>query len=306
MCTSPMRIKNPDYDFYDSSLYIEVPCGKCMECKLNYTKQWAMRVMHELQYYSNSCFITLTYDDDKLPYGWNKEKFPLDKRELQKFFKRLRKRLGNNHKIKYFACGEYGGKFGRPHFHAIILNWFPNDTDKYGNSKILTELWPFGFVKVGTVNYNSARYVASYIVKKKKGIEKNYYKDNGLNPEFVLMSQGLGKRFCLEHKEQMEQLGYILFNGYKTPIPRYYLDKIYDTENKQKQRKEYLNEYFKGIEQDSRKQFETMYDRYIDYCKRHSCRRCYTFNQFVEIKRYKERLIREERLRAMIERTRDE
>ncbi len=301
MCTSPVPIySEKDYK------YISCPCGKCTECRLNYTKMWGMRVVHELQNYDEACFITLTYDDLKLPYDWHPDSFPLEKSELQKFFKRLRKYLGDK-KIKYFACGEYGGKFHRPHFHAIIFGWRPEDTDVYGNSQILSDIWKYGFVKVGNANFRTARYVASYIVKKKKGKDgKAYYEENNLNPEFVLMSQGLGKSFCLKHAEQIKKLGYILFNGYKCGIPRYYADKIYTTEKDKQKRKEYLNEYFEKCEQDSCKRFKADYDRYLIFAKRFNYRYISTFRDFVGWCELKERTLREERLKYLIARRRNE
>ena len=107
-----------------------VPCGRCTGCRLKYAAQWAMRCMHESQLHSRNSFITLTYNNENLPADKS-----INKEEMQKFFKRLRKKLGNN-SIRYFACGEYGDKTSRPHYHAIIFGEdFSNDRTVHTKSK---------------------------------------------------------------------------------------------------------------------------------------------------------------------------
>lgn len=253
MCTHPHVIWNPK-----DCVYQAVPCRVCMECRLDYTKTWAVRVMNEASCYNNNCFITLTYNDENRPGD-------LIKADLQKFFKRLRKHLSLP--IRYFACGERGGQFGREHFHAIIFNWYPGDTyyDKYCQeyrSPTLEKLWPFGFSTVGDVSFNSARYVASYIVKQHRGKDKGYYEENGLHPEFVIMSNGIGKKFCENHKKQLRALGYLPSNGYKVPLPRYYEQKLFNEE----ERKERKNEKFNYLEK-ARKIFKESlkFDEYLQF-----------------------------------------
>lgn len=219
--------------------YIEVPCRVCMACRLNYTKEWAIRCMNEATCHDKSCFITLTYDDEHFPKDGN-----LIKSDLQKFFKRLRKRL-EPAKIKYLACGEYGGQFGRPHYHAVIFGWFPEDAYIWRNRKVnptyrselLEEEWPFGMSEVGSLTYNSARYVASYVVKQHRGKDKVWYDENFVVPEFVVMSNGIGKEFCNKYKNQLKALGYLTFQGHKVKLPRYYEDKIYITEEEKEVRR---------------------------------------------------------------------
>ena len=116
MCTKPHLIFDKVH-----SVYMEVPCRMCMECRLNYTREWAMRICNEANSYDNNCFLTLTFNDEHLPNDNS-----IHKRDLQLFVKRLRKALVGK-KIRYFGCGEYGGKFGRPHYHIIIFNWYPED-----------------------------------------------------------------------------------------------------------------------------------------------------------------------------------
>lgn len=146
----------------------QLPCGKCLQCRLDYARQWSVRCVHEAQMYEKNCFITLTYSDenllsDKLYYV-----------DFQKFAKRLRKKLGKQ-KIGYFVTGEYGDKTKRPHWHACIFNWSPGDGvykytsdrgDKVYESKVLTDLWGNGIAEYGSLTFESAGYCARYAAKK--------------------------------------------------------------------------------------------------------------------------------------------
>ena len=164
-CTSPMRIKNPDRFKFKKpnesvgSEWLEVPCGHCIACRIARTREWTIRLLHESEFWSDTSFLTLTYNDDFLPSDGS-----LVPRDLTLFFKRLRKDLSHDRrKIKYYACGEYGDTYGRPHYHAIVFGISPND------KKLVEENWPYGFVRIGTVTYDSCRYVAGYVQKKLYG-----------------------------------------------------------------------------------------------------------------------------------------
>ena len=104
----------PLYSDRPSAGMFKLPCGQCIGCRLARSSMWATRCVHEAQLHKQNCFITLTYNDDNLPYP------PTSIRPLQLFMKRLRKRFGAG--IRFYACGEYGEKFGRPHYHACL--WF--------------------------------------------------------------------------------------------------------------------------------------------------------------------------------------
>ena len=127
---------------------IQVPCGQCIGCRLEYARVWATRCWHESLMHDQSYFVTLTYDDDHL------KTFSLVPEDLTNFFKRLR----NYKKIRYYACGEYGDKNGRPHYHAIIFGLSLNDLrafsiNKFGDplyrSPFLSDIWSNGFVTIG-------------------------------------------------------------------------------------------------------------------------------------------------------------
>ena len=113
-CTKPITLFKVGTKTYP--LGLEVPCGKCLHCRKKQRSEWAMRLYHELGYHQDSVFLTLTYNDKSLPKNDS-----LVKRDLQLFFKRLRKALPSDKKIKYFACGEYGDDKECPHYHAIVF-----------------------------------------------------------------------------------------------------------------------------------------------------------------------------------------
>ena len=107
-------------------------CGKCVECQMNYSNSWALRCVQEMKYHKIACFVTLTYNEKNLP------QHGVDKNEIQKFIKRIRK---DNNKLRYFACGEYGSKGLRPHYHLIFFGFVPPDLiplwkDEKGNHRL--------------------------------------------------------------------------------------------------------------------------------------------------------------------------
>ena len=209
--------------------------------------------MHEAQMHEDNSFITLTYNDEHLP----KDK-SLHKEDLQKFFKRLRKR---GIKFKYYACGEYGDENFRPHMHIIIFGYsFPDKTpwkiDK-GNilyrSKFLEEVWTAGYSLIGDCTFETCAYVARYVMKKRKGepderdpitgkTNEEYYlradEETGemfrVLPEFCIMSRGSGKktdptlwrygigRAWYEQFKGDTEKDYITINYQKVGLPKYY------------------------------------------------------------------------------------
>lgn len=206
---------------------LNLGCGKCLACRIQKRKEWSMRLWHELSYHDRHVFLTLTYDDYHLP-----DDESLRIRDIQLFIKRLRKDLAKDgRKIKYFACGEYGGRTHRPHYHAIIYglgldkpdkqlvmdNWMKCDWSVY---KIRKE--SFGRVEAKSINY-----VAGYIHSKLSGNEaREVYDNTGREPVFRILSQGLGKQFALDNREQLQEAGCVTMNGIKHAIPRYYINTL--------------------------------------------------------------------------------
>lgn len=225
-----------------------LPCGKCIGCTVDRSRQWATRMMLELRYHEKACFITLTYNDENLPKssyvdsnGEIKDSFTLVKADFQKFMKRLRK-FYQPKEIRYFACGEYGGKTHRPHYHAILFGIdFAEDrqihsfNDGYVNyrSDTLERIWPFGFSMICDVNWNTCAYVSRYCTKKKYGKQNIYYQTFNIEPEFNLMSRrpGIASKYFEDHGDEVyiNQEIFLMNNkgGLKVRPPAYF-DRLYD------------------------------------------------------------------------------
>lgn len=224
-CTNPITIKgNLDPKEFPNGL--KVPCGKCIACRIKKRTEWSVRMLHELNYHKANSFITLTYSDEHLPGDGS-----LKKRDLQLFFKRLRKELAkDNRVIKYFACGEYGDLTNRPHYHSILFGCGLSIEDR----NIVMRNWNYTDWSVeeiknnsfGIAEQDSIRYVAQYIDKKLTGDKANeVYKSQGREPVFRLLSNGIGLRHCLDNPHYSDNL-YITVNGIKMTIPRYYIEKL--------------------------------------------------------------------------------
>lgn len=154
----------------------QMPCGQCIGCRLEYSRQWAMRILHEASLHENNCFITLTYRPENLPHNNQ-----LVKKDFQDFMKRLRK--NTNIKIRFYHCGEYGENFKRPHYHACLfgINFtdgkpvYKRDDITLYDSPQLEKIWQHGFVSVGELTFESAAYVARYVTKKINGKKKEQH-----------------------------------------------------------------------------------------------------------------------------------
>lgn len=169
----------------------KVPCGQCMPCRVNQQRMTAGRALLELQLHHRASFVTLTYADEHLPLGEGGEGI-LIRSDFQKFMKRLRKNMAR--KFRYLACGEYGDRYQRPHYHAIIYglgHWEGAD---------LEQAWGKGFITISEVTPERCMYMAGYCLKKWTARALNSEKSGdfvarrlqGRPPEFTLCSQGLG------------------------------------------------------------------------------------------------------------------
>lgn len=218
---------------------IRLPCGQCTGCRLERSRQWAIRCLHESQLHEKNCFITLTYSDDHLPADGS-----LNHRHWVLFAKRLRKRFGNG--IRYYMCGEYGEQFARPHYHACLFNhdfrdktlWKERDGVPLYQSKSLDKLWstpygdPLGFTSVGDVTFQSAAYVARYIMKKVTGDKADdhytyldeYGEIHERTPEYTQMSRrpGIGADWLKKYETDVFPHDYVILNGKKCSVPKYY------------------------------------------------------------------------------------
>ena len=240
--------------------FMKLPCGKCIECRLAYSRQWADRCMLEAKNWENNYFLTLTYDDEHLTPGrqidietgevFEAPYATLVPEELTKFMKDLRRYYKYHYdhdNIRFYACGEYGDKSGRPHFHVILFNmpifdleYFHTNHagDKLYLSETIANIWGKGHVIVGDVTWNSAAYTARYVMKKIKGPKaKETYDSMGLVPEFVRMSrgEGIGRAYYEANKDKIyEHDEIVITNGKglaKVIKPSKYYDRLYDIEN---------------------------------------------------------------------------
>lgn len=242
---------------------ITLPCGQCLGCRIDRTKSWALRCLHESALFQNNCFITLTFNDANLdPVG------TLLRSDFQRFMKRLRKAhtgcesvpQENNpsistYPIRFYHCGEYGTKMSRPHHHALLFNfdfddkkiWQTKKGVKLYTSKKLEKIWPFGYSTIGDVTFQSAAYVARYIQKKVNGAlaPGHYMKPNTctgemepIEPEYTTMSRrpGIGKRWFQKYHSDVFPKDFITNMGTKFKSPAYY-DAIYDSVEPEKMAK---------------------------------------------------------------------
>ena len=183
---------------------INIPCRRCAGCRLDYSRDWANRMLLEYQRTRKAVFVTLTYDDQHIPTS-DLGYATLCKRDCQLWLKRVRKHFAGT-EIRFFLGGEYGPSTHRPHYHAIL---FGVDLLDFGTltvrnvnelgqcayeSGVLNTLWPNGFSTVAAVSFQTFAYCSRYILKKQR--TSDYYLDDTQKfvPEFSLMSRrpGLG------------------------------------------------------------------------------------------------------------------
>lgn len=229
--------------------FVPIPCGQCVGCRLKRSKDWATRCMLEYKSHDSSYFLTLTYDDVNLPYnsfvhpetGEVGYKSTLVRRDIQLFIKRLRDNYSRkyNNLLKYYACGEYGTKTARPHYHLIVfglklddLQFFKRSSSGYNlyNSPWLDRIWKKGYCVVGDVTFESCAYVSRYIMKKQTGDSSSVYDDYNFEPEFNLMSTkpAIGLEFFEDNFQDIYKNDEIILPEGRVVTPPRYFDKKMD------------------------------------------------------------------------------
>lgn len=219
-CITPYYVKNPQYGKLTLEKMIPVPCGRCPECIERRTNQWILRLTEEMKTMNPALFLTLTYSTETVPITKNGF-MTLDKTDLQKFFKRLRKHHPTT--IKYYGVGEYGTNKKRPHYHVIILGTYP---------QFIQKSWNLGDIHIGTVSSSSIAYCCKYIAKDSLLTRKTKHGRDDRQIEFSLMSKKLGLNYIKKrsdwHHADINRNYAIVEDGIKIPLPRYYREKIYD------------------------------------------------------------------------------
>ncbi|AXH77400.1 MAG: replication initiator protein [Microviridae sp.] len=220
-----------------------VPCRRCIFCLQEKRDNWTFRVGQEYKKARTAYFITLTYDDQHLPID-NKGRAYLDKKQLVGFLKRLRIRnereiekywrarenstpMPKMAKTKYFACGEYGSKKKRPHYHIIVFNLFPN-TLKY-----LNELWTEGNIDLKIAKAGAIHYTSGYLLKQTAVIKDGHAR------QFIIASQHMGEHYlknAMYHSENLTAKCSI--NGFSIGLPSNFRNKIFTKEQKEIMRNE--------------------------------------------------------------------
>lgn len=216
---------------------LQLPCGICQGCRMRRSHDWALRCVHEASCHEANCFVTLTYDQAHVP-----EDGGLVVEDWQKFAKRLRKEIGP---FRFFHCGEYGERSFRPHYHALLFGVdFRSDRVQVArrgdypvfHSELLSRKWGLGLAEVGTFSFQSAAYVARYVLKKALGPDKSRYERVDHNtgecwsvrPEYITMSRnpGIGSKWFDRWHTDVYPSDEVVYEGRKFRPPRFYDSKL--------------------------------------------------------------------------------
>lgn len=233
-----------------------IPCGKCIGCRLDYSRMWADRcVLESLEYDKKLCwFLTLTYDDDHIETDERslltpKNTLTLYPRDITLFLKRLRDAWEYRHNwqgVRYYLCGEYGSTTARPHYHVLLFNCPVYDQqyaysnqrgDAFYSSDELAELWGNGFIVLSDLTWENSAYTARYVLKKFKGETKDetdaYYKNAGIVPEFTRSSRrpGIARGYYEVHKDEIYKNDEIILPKGKVTKPPKYFDNLMKDDN---------------------------------------------------------------------------
>ena len=228
-CFHPIVLKRQGGDYSASSYnsYV-VPCGRCLACRSNRSREWSLRLQCEALMSKSVWFVTLTYQDEFLPCVQDTGEVTLCKQDVSSFIKRLRNYLP---KLRFFACGEYGDKFGRPHYHILLFfKELVTEDDVFDAS---SRCWHYNDkslnpVHVDGFNESVAKYVSKYVIK-----QLGTYQNKDIQQPFALMSlrPGIGAGIITkEYSDNIRSLNQHFMSdmqGYRYAVPRYYKDMLY-------------------------------------------------------------------------------
>ncbi len=220
-----------------ASEIVDLPCGQCIGCRLERSRQWALRCMHEASLYDENCFVTFTYDDEHVPFDGS-----LNKDHFQSFMKRLRFHL-HPERVRFYMCGEYGEQLSRPHYHALLFGqdfhwdrkiWKRERDHTLYRSDFLEDIWKLGMCVIGDLTFESAGYVARYcmkVVTGEKAKSEHYWKHHSgfdmmieIEPEYSNMSRrpGIGADWLDEFSSDVFPSDECVSRGHPSRPPRYY------------------------------------------------------------------------------------
>lgn len=221
-CVSPILVKN-------NNGVVMAACGRCMSCCI--AKQSSLQFLAQkelLKVYKSglgASFVTLTYNDNNVPYVSADLPYQtLQKDDFQKFMKRLRFESDKlNIKCKFIACGEYGDKLGRPHYHLALFGL----SDALAQS-IIKKVWTYGTSEIGALGAGGLRYVLKYMTKSRSTREiEQFYKVNGVQKPFILHSQKLGFDWIYDNKDIIVKNHYTFVQrGVVRLYPKYVRDVV--------------------------------------------------------------------------------
>lgn len=202
-CLYPKIVKNNANNFVGIT-----KCGKCIVCREARIKAWYLRLLCEMSYTDQNYCLTLTYDNESLPWRGNLRHY-----DVQCYLKRLRKKVEGT--ISYYVAGEYGEGSGRAHYHLLIF--FKGDDDKF-LQKCIDE-WPFGHVYKDMMNPKAIRYTLDYLQK-----DMSRHAEAKVKP-YQKMSKGLGLDYLLQNEKQIASKTYIEVKGIRYAVPEYFRKK---------------------------------------------------------------------------------
>lgn len=234
-----------------------LPCGHCPGCKIANAASWANRMEMELPYHENAWFLTITYNNENVPYRatWDTltgevitENLSLCYEDMQKFWKRLRRYIEYHEKgtgkLMYFQAGEYGSQTHRPHYHAIVYDLPIKQEDlkiykkergfTYYNCEWLEKIWGMGHVILAPAEWRSMAYTARYTTKKIYGKDgKKFYEELGIMPEQCNMSKkpAIGAQYYYDHAAEIYERDQIQLKNGKICKPPRYFDKLFDIDH---------------------------------------------------------------------------
>lgn len=199
-----------------SPVFGQFPCGRCANCMVRSRQEWVFRLRMEYKECNFGLFVTLTYDDEKLPLDG------VSKRDIQLFLKRLRKYF-NSQVLRYFIVSEYGDHTHRAHYHGLLFFKCDRKNDIYD---IIEQSWQNGFVQFGEIEEGSIVYCTKYCLKK-SDVPK------GANPNFRLLSKmhgGIGIQHALDlsdyYTSRLDKPQRVTYQDHTAPMPRYYRTKL--------------------------------------------------------------------------------